>query len=128
MGKPDVYMLCGAAGSGKTTYAERLIASGAVKLSLAESMAERFGRAGTDYPVQEYPECERTVLAEHRAQLIGMLSVGRSVVLDYGFGRREQRDEYKELITEHGGQWRLLYFDTPLPVLQQRLAERNGRD
>jgi len=128
MVKPDVYLLCGPAGAGKTTYAENLVAMGAVKLSLDESMAESHGRAGTDYPKERYPELERAVLAEHRARLIGMVTAGTSVVLDYGFGRRDQRDEYKELITEHGGQWRLLYFNTPLDVLRQRLAERNQRD
>jgi predicted kinase len=128
MGKPEVYMLCGPAGSGKTTYAERLIESGAVKLSLDESMAERHGRAGVDYPITHYPALEQGVLADHRRRLIGMLATGTSVVLDYGFGRREQRAEYKELISEHGGKWRLLYFDTPMDVLQQRLAVRNERD
>ena len=121
-------MLCGPAGSGKTTFAERLIASGAIKLSLDESMAERYGRAGVDYPTHQYPELEQTILAEHRSRLIGMLAVGTSVVLDYGFGRRKQRDEYKELIAAHGGNWRLLYFDTPIDVLHERLAERNQRD
>lgn len=128
MGKPEVYMLCGPAGSGKTTYAEHLIANGVAKLSLDESMAERYGRAGVDYPVAQYPELERTVLEDQRARLIGMLSVGTSVVLDYGFGRRQQRDEYKGIIDAHGGNWRLLYFNAPVDVLQQRLSERNQRN
>ena len=124
MSKPEVYMLCGPAGSGKTTHAEKLVAQGASKLSIDESMAQH-GKAGEDYPVEEYPALEREVLRKNREALVGAITVGETVVLDYGFGRREERDEYKALIEESGGNWRLLYFATPRDELWQRLRARN---
>lgn len=118
-------MLSGPAGSGKTTYAKTLEEQGILRLSIDETMARRHGRAGRDYPVEDYPALEREVLREHRETLIGTLAVGDSVVLDYGFGRREERDEYKTLIEENGGKWRLLYFAISRDRLWERLRARN---
>lgn len=121
-----MYMLCGPAGSGKTTYAEDLVAQGMLKLSIDEDMAQH-GKAGEDYTFEEYPALERGVLYEHRKKLVGSLVAGENVVLDYGFGRREERDKYKGLIEDSGGDWRLLYFATPKEVIWERLRERNLR-
>ena len=124
MSKPEVYMLCGPAGSGKTTYAEGLVAEGAIKLSIDESMAEH-GRAGEDYPVEDYQNLEREVLRRHREQLVGAIAVGKNVVLDYGFRRREERDAYKAFIEENEGNWRLLYFVVSRDELWRRVSARN---
>ena len=40
--------MCGVAGSGKTTYAQRLEAEGYVRLSIDEEIWQRFGRFGID--------------------------------------------------------------------------------
>lgn len=124
----EVLMLCGPAGSGKTTYAEQLVAAGAVRLSIDEDMAQ-FGEPYLDYdPTRHYFDFEQQVLAEHRRRMLGLIAAGTTVVLDYGFPSRRQRTEYKDWITEHGGNWRLLYFDVPVEVLKQRVRERNARD
>jgi predicted kinase len=117
-------MLCGPAGSGKTTHAEGLVAEGAMKLSIDESMAKH-GTAGEDYPVEEYPALEQEVLRENRELLVGAVAVGKSVVLDYGFGRRQQRDNNKALIEGSGGRWRLLYFAMSRDELWRRVRVRN---
>jgi hypothetical protein len=46
-----VYLLCGLTGSGKTSYAKRLEAGGAVRLSVDEEVYARHGRYGVDYPI-----------------------------------------------------------------------------
>ena len=51
---PVVYLLCGLTGSGKTTYAKRLEAAGAVRLTVDEEVHARHGRYGVDYPTAEY--------------------------------------------------------------------------
>jgi hypothetical protein len=61
---PVVYLLCGLTGSGKTTYARRLEAGGAVRLSVDEEVYARHGRYGVDYPMSEYFERERPVVEE----------------------------------------------------------------
>ena len=49
-------MLCGLTGSGKSTYAERIISKGYVKISIDEVMYEKYGVAGIDYPYEKYLE------------------------------------------------------------------------
>jgi predicted kinase len=125
---PVVHMLCGLTGSGKTTYAKRLEASGAVRLSVDEEVFARHGRYGVDYPMDEYFDRERPVVEELRCRLVELVESGRDVVLDYGLWRRSDRDSYKRLVEAHGGRWRLLYFKVDPEVLVQRLSERNRRD
>jgi predicted kinase len=126
-GAPEVYLLCGPAGSGKTTHAETLLAVGVTKLSIDEGMYAQHGEAGVDYPVEDYPARERDLLNGNRDRLIGLLAAGRSVVLDYGFWRRDEREDYKELIESHGGRWRLLYFRASPEALWRRIELRNSR-
>jgi predicted kinase len=122
---PEVYLLCGPAGSGKTTFAEALADQGVAKLSIDESMSEQHGEAGVDYPVEDYPRREQGVLAENRERLVGFLAAGQSVVMDYGFWRREERAEYKDFVEAHGGRWRLIYFRANLETLWERVRARN---
>jgi predicted kinase len=125
---PVVYLLCGLTGSGKTTYARRLEAGGAVRLSVDEEVYARHGRYGVDYSMDQYFDRERPVAEELRRRLVELVESGRDVVLDYGLWRRSDRDAYKRLVEAHGGRWRLLYFKVDREVLSQRLAERNRRD
>jgi predicted kinase len=124
---PVVYLLCGLTGSGKTTYAKRLEAAGALRLSVDEEVFARHGRYGADYPVAEYFDLERPVVEELRRRLIELIESGHDVVLDHGLWRRSDRDAYKRLVEAHGGRWRLLYFKVDPGVLRQRLADRNRR-
>lgn len=117
-------MLCGLAGSGKTTYAEGLAQEGVIKLSIDEDMSEH-GVAGVDFPVEDYRALEQAVLARHKAELIGHIAAGTSVALDYGFKSRDERNDYKGFIEEHGGRWRLLYFKVPPEELWRRIERRN---
>ncbi|WP_127125315.1 ATP-binding protein [Georgenia sp. SYP-B2076] len=124
---PTVVMTCGPSGSGKTTFAMRLVAEGYVRLSFDEEVRRRFGRYGTDVPVERYQELNDLVeptLKEHLATLVGQ---GRNVVLDLAFWRRADRDEYKALIETAGGRWRLVYFAIDPGVLHRRVAERRSR-
>ncbi|MBB5967983.1 putative kinase [Planomonospora venezuelensis] len=48
--------------------------------------------------------------------------------MDHGLWRRREREEWKRLVEQAGGRWRLLYFAVPRRELLRRLAERNRRD
>jgi predicted kinase len=124
---PVVYLLCGLTGSGKTTYAKRLEAGGAVRLTVDEEVYARHGRYGIDYPTLEYFERERPVVEEFRCRLVELVESGQDVVYDHGMWRRSDRDAFKRLVEEHGGRWRLLYFKVDRDVLLQRLIDRKRR-
>ncbi|MEY9839574.1 AAA family ATPase [Streptacidiphilus sp. EB103A] len=122
------YLLVGLTGSGKTTYARRrLEQSGLVRLSVDEIVVRDHGRYGVDYPEASYFEREAGAVAEVRQLLAELVGQGRDVVLDHGLWLRRDRDEWKKLVEEVGGSWRLLYFPVPREELLRRLAERNLR-
>ncbi|CUU60602.1 Predicted kinase [Parafrankia irregularis] len=127
--EPVVYLLVGLTGSGKTTYATwRLEPAGAVRLSVDELVHARHGRYGVDYLERDYFALEAPVITEVRARLVELVVAGRDVVLDHGLWLRSTRREWKQVVEDAGGQWRLLYFPVPHPELLRRLAARNLRD
>lgn len=125
--KPEVYMLCGLTGSGKSTYSEQLVAQGMKKLSLDETMHEKHGRAGVDYPADKYMEYEAAIKQDLQEQLVELLAEGQSVVLDYGFWKQADRNFHKQVIAASGSTWKLIYFKASPEILQQRLAIRSQR-
>lgn len=127
--RPVVYLLVGLTGSGKTTYARQVLEpAGALRLSVDELVYQRHGRYGVDYPEQEYFARQAPALAEVHERLAELVRAGQDVVLDHGLWLRRERQEWKKLIEQAGGRWRLLYFDLPRDELLRRLAERNVRD
>jgi predicted kinase len=123
-----VWLLTGLTGSGKTTYARRLEASGVVRLSVDEEVFARHGRYGVDYHESEYFAREAPVIEDVYRRLGELVAAGRDAVLDRGLWTRADRDAAKKLVEAAGGRWRLVYFRVSREELLRRLAERNQRD
>ncbi|SHN48217.1 AAA family ATPase [Cryptosporangium aurantiacum] len=125
-GMAVVYLLAGPTGSGKTTYATRVLApAGAVRLSVDERIYARHGRYGVDYPEDTYFAEQAPVVEEVRAELVDLVRQGRDVVLDWGLWRREERQDWRRIAEAAGGQVRLLHFPVPKAELLRRLNMRN---
>ena len=120
-------MMCGVAGSGKTTYAQKLERAGYIRLSIDEEMWRRFGRYGVDYPEAQYPEYSAQAEEHLKSELVSVLRRGSDVVVDFSFWQRATRDAYKRLIEGAGAAWRLIYLKVPEEVLRSRLRSRAGR-
>lgn len=127
--KPINYMLCGLTGSGKTTYAKKLQRENPdlVRLSVDEIVFKLHGRYGIDYPEDKYFDYYKPAVEEFDRRLIDLLKNRRSVILDTGFWTKAERNKYKKLIEENGGEWRLIYFKISPKELAKRLEERNKR-
>ena len=125
--KPVVYLLCGLGGSGKSTYAQKLEDNGLQKFSLDEYVYSLHGRAIASLPEQVYLEHYRKAKLKLDKKLVSMIKKRQSVVLDYGFWRRDSRDYYKKLVEDSGGEWKLIYLKASPEVLMTRLKERNKR-
>jgi hypothetical protein len=82
---PAVYLLAGPAGPAKAAYARTL----------------------TDHGVVEVPASSPGQVA---SALVAHLQAGRDVFLDQEELPADQRDAYKALVEEHGGQWCLITF------------------
>ncbi|MFB8040489.1 ATP-binding protein [Streptomyces hydrogenans] len=127
-GAPTVFLLVGLTGSGKTTYAQRVLEPrGAVRLSVDEVVFARYGRYGVGYPENTYFEKEAPVVAELHERLAELVAEGRDVVWDHGLWPHKDREVMKTLVEAAGGRWRLLYFPVARDELLRRLAERNVR-
>ncbi|MGW4199199.1 AAA family ATPase [Streptomyces sp. NPDC005004] len=48
--------------------------------------------------------------------------------MDHGLWLRPAREEWRRLVEDAGGRWRLLHFPVERTELPRRLAERNRRE
>lgn len=123
-----LYAMVGLPCSGKTTYAERLSeATGAVRFSPDEWQLRLFGHD------MEHPDHDRRhdeVEALMRDMADRLLIRGVSVILDFGFWGRSERDELRRHARDLGAGFVMYCMDTPLEKIYQRLEARNrsGRD
>lgn len=121
-----VYMMCGVAGSGKTTWARALEGRGFVRLSIDEEIWSRFGRYGVDYDPNEYGAHEIDARAHLDAKLDALLAANTPAVLDYSFWSRVDRNRYRQTIERYDRPWRLLVLRVELKVLRGRLSGRQA--
>ncbi|WP_409274987.1 AAA family ATPase [Neobacillus sp. SCS-31] len=124
---PLVVMMCGVAGSGKTTFSQQLEKEGFVRLSIDEEIWATHGRFGIDFPIEKIEEYK--IEAERRLcnQLTELIRDKQQVVIDFSFWNRAKRDKYKQLIEESGGKWKLIYLNVHPDDLRERLKIRNKR-
>lgn len=93
MTKPMLYLIHGFIASGKTTYAKKLGAkTGAMRFTLDEWMVHFYG---VNPPVEKFAEYEENIKAMIWIMAEKFLQNGISVILDYGFWKRSDRDDYR---------------------------------
>lgn len=124
---PLVVMMCGIAGSGKTTFSQMLEKSGFVRLSIDEEVWSTNGRYGIDYPIEKYREYLEKAHIRMRDKLVKLILNKDQVVVDSSFWRKSERVEYKQLIEAAGGKWRLVYLKVNHNDLRNRLKIRSSR-
>ncbi|WP_228372830.1 AAA family ATPase [Demequina subtropica] len=118
----QVILMCGMAGSGKSTYARGLEARGYEVLSF-DRIAWELGFR--DHPLADDARAE--VHACLRKSLLAVVARGELAVVDSSFRSRTQRDAYRELLAEHGIVPAVHYLDTPRETILARLAARGNR-
>ncbi|WP_284251626.1 AAA family ATPase [Litorihabitans aurantiacus] len=121
MSTPRVILLCGPAGSGKSTTARRLEREGWVRLGWDQEAA-RLGHV--DYPLPAGAQEEVHALVQER--LVALVREGRDVVVDTSFWRRSLRTEYRALLAPLGAEVTTWYLRVPWPTLLARVSARTG--
>ncbi|MDM7854115.1 AAA family ATPase [Cellulomonas alba] len=116
-----VVLVCGPAGSGKSTYARRLEAQGYARLSFDE---EAWLRGHTEHPLP--PAAAAAVHATLHERLAGLVRAGRDAVVDTSFWSRASRDDYRALLAPLGVVPVVHYLATPRDEVLRRLAGRTG--
>jgi len=123
-----LYALVGLPCAGKTTYAKKLEAStGAVRFTPDEWHTCLFGH---DMDDPDHDSRHDRVEGLMRGVADAFLKNGVSVILDFGFWGKSERDTLREYAHRLGAGFEMHYLDTPLNDIFLRIDERNesGRD
>ena len=120
---PKVYMMCGKICSGKSTHAAALRQMHrAVVLSVDEITLALFG--------QDAGEQHDTYVARAEAYLyqksLEILASGISVILDWGFWTRAERDHARAFYAAHGTECELHSIEISDAEWTRRIAKRNA--
>ena len=122
-----VVLMCGVAGSGKTTFSQALEAKGFARLSIDEEVWATSGRYGIDYSPADHGARLALARAAIKQQLSANLASRTPTVVDSSFWSLAHRNEYKALVEAAGCSWRLVYLKTAENVLAARIAGRRDR-
>ena len=114
-------LLCGLPASGKTTLARELAdAYDAVRLN-PDEWELALGVDPFDEGFQVRLEAQFSELAER------LLTLGTSVILEWGFWARSERDEKREVARSLGVAVELRFLDVPYDELVRRVVDRHAR-
>lgn len=123
MSKATLHLMVGLPGSGKTTRAKELeVQLGAVRFTPDEWHLQLFGQ---DSHQPEHDERHTRVERVMWSVAERLLKMGVSVILDYGFWSREERDGLRGQAKKLGVGFQIHYMDVPLDELQRRIEARN---
>lgn len=125
--KPKVVIMCGLSGSGKTTFAKKMETHNFQRLSVDEHIWNKYGKYGIDYPKGEYKKLQIEANKELHSIFLELLKSNRNIVVDFSFWQKEKRDNYKQIVENNNGKWFLVYMNTPISVIKERLTIRNDR-
>lgn len=122
--RPTLYLMVGLPCSGKTTLAKQIEQeTGAVRFTPDEWHIFLFG--------DDFHQSDEHDARHDRVEALmwqmghRLLKQGVSVILDFGFWAREQRDEKRAEAEALGAGFQICYLDTPLPELLRRMESRN---
>lgn len=115
-----VVLMCGVAGSGKSTYARALEEEGWLRLSIDVAAWQRGHR---ELPLSV--ELTDDIRAQQRQALVHAVREGRDVVVDYSFWSRAQRDDYRRLARDAGAEVEVAYCPAHPETARRRIERRN---
>lgn len=118
-----IYFISGFIGSGKTTYAHRLADSTcAFRFSIDEWMIPLYG----EHMQREIFDARLATLQElFKQAALQMIQLGVSVIFDFGFWSKADRQGFVCWASEHGIESEVHYLDIAFAVCKERATRRN---
>jgi len=121
-----LHIMVGLSCSGKTTYAKRLAEEERALLLTPDEWQIKLFNQKVYNPDSNHDllhdRIERVMLGVAER----VLSIGSSVILDFGFWSRAERDAMRAFAARLGVDFKLHYMDTPMREMKRRLEIRNG--
>ncbi len=119
-----LHLMVGLPCSGKTTLARQIEAEqSALRLTPDEWQVALFGQDATEPEHDARHGLIEAMLWDLAARL---LVLGTSVILDYGFWAREEREDFRARAQKLGASSEVHFLDVPEEELLRRLAARNS--
>lgn len=125
-GHPQVVLMCGISGSGKTRYALGLESQGYRRVSVDEIVWRRHGADFASLPPEKVRDIFREGVKKAGELMCGLIDAGCDVVVDATMCKRAARDKMRRVCREHGVAPVFVCLRAPKEVLRLRLAERKG--
>ena len=126
--KPKIFMICGISGSGKTCFSKKLELSGVPRISMDEELWPDYyvypGLLSKEHLDFLYDQATERIFAKIR----NFCAEGRSCSVDMPFCKKAQRENFRAQIESFGGEPVLVWINTDLSVLKERLAAREGKN
>lgn len=123
--KPKAFLLHGFLGAGKTTFARHLEKEkSALRFTHDEWMSELYGNDPPETHFAEYAERVSSVMEDLWTRC---LSIGTSIILDFGFWSRADRAATFDLVQKYGGDPILYRLNCEENVAWARVKERNSQ-
>lgn len=120
-----LHLMVGLPCSGKTTLARVLEQKhSALRLTPDEWQVRLFGQDATDPRHDARHDLIETLQWEVAERA---LTLGTSVILDFGFWAREEREDFRSRAKRLGASSEVHFLDVPSDELLRRLVERNAR-
>lgn len=120
---PEIILLCGPCGCGKTYYAQRLRERGGTAVLSSDDLMLRLfdGCIGPERHQDMLRRCKSFLLQQAEE----LHALGLTVVLDFGFWSRAEREETKARFAGRGITAKLVYLNAPYEVITRHLDARN---
>lgn len=119
------YLLCGLPGTGKTTYAKKIENDNIIRLSLDDELFKLFGK---DFPSEKYSFFEEETKKMLFVKAIDLINDNKSVILDWGFWKKEEREEMRTRLLDCGINVKLIYFKVSREEMEKRINNRDISD
>ncbi len=123
----DIYLICGATGAGKTTYAEALaLQVSGLRFSIDEWMERLYNSDKPETGIFEWlsPRVERS-WAQMRDIAERLVALNVPAIFDCGLTRKQERDIFADWAAQKGFSVSLHFVDVPSETRWQRVQKRN---
>ncbi|MBP5723651.1 MAG: AAA family ATPase [Bacteroidales bacterium] len=124
-GIPDVVVMCGIAGSGKTTYAEIMSEQNGYKILSRDSIREELGMVSKDKKFKGNKQQEDKVTEVFNERMLQYARNGVPFIIDNMNLQERYRKGYKELLKDYDLKWCCVYVEAP--SLEENIKRRENQ-